>query len=87
MSLSEEKQSEVNNTFSSTSRCLNDLFTIDNKYFDGFISQIYHPEFQLNQANSSETKAPFFVFFLFFFVFFFCFFFFVFLLHLHFFLF
>ena len=39
-SLSEEKQSEVIEAFSSTSRYLNDLLDIDNKYFDGFLSQI-----------------------------------------------
>ena len=34
ISLSEEKQSEVLEAFSSTSRCLDDLLNIDNKYFD-----------------------------------------------------
>ena len=40
--LSDEKQSEVIEAFSSTltSRCFDDLFNIDNKYFDGLISQI-----------------------------------------------
>ena len=41
------------------SRYLDDLPNIDNKYFDGLISQIYPSEPQLNKANSSETKAPF----------------------------
>ena len=40
MSLSEEKQSEVIEAFSSTSRYLDDLLNIENKYFDGLISQI-----------------------------------------------
>ena len=53
MSLSEEKQSEVIEAFSSTSRYLDDLLNIDDKYFDGLISQIY---------PFSETKAPFFGF-------------------------
>ena len=44
MSLSEEKQSEVVEAFSSTPRYLYDLLTIDNKYFDGLISQIYPSE-------------------------------------------
>ena len=57
MSLSEEKQSE--SAFSSTSRYLDDLLNIDNKYFDGLISQIYPSELQLNKANSSQTEAPF----------------------------
>ena len=38
MSLSEEKQSEVIEAFSSTSRCLDDLLNIDNDYFDVFFS-------------------------------------------------
>ena len=40
MSLSEEKKSEVIEAFSSTSRYLDDLLNIDNKYFDGLISKI-----------------------------------------------
>ena len=53
-----EKQSEVFEVFSSTSRYLDDLLNIDNKYFDGLISQMYPSEFQINKANSSETEAP-----------------------------
>ena len=60
MSHSEEKQYEVIEAFSSTSRYWDDLLNIDNKYFDGLISQIYPSELQLNKANSSETKASFF---------------------------
>ena len=56
MFLFEEKQSEVIEAFSSTSRSLDDLLNIGNKYFDGLISQIYSSELQLNKANSSETK-------------------------------
>ena len=41
MSLSVEKQSEVIESFSSTSRYFDDLLNIDNNYFDGLISQIY----------------------------------------------
>ena len=55
MSLSEEKQSEVIEAFSSTSRYLDVLLNIDDKYFDGLISQIYPSERQLNKANSSKT--------------------------------
>ena len=43
MSLSVENQSEIIEALSSTSRYLDDLFNIDNTYFDGLISQIYHP--------------------------------------------
>ena len=58
-SLSEEKQSEVIEAFSLTSRYLDNLISIDNNYFDGLISQIYPSELQLTKANSSETEAPF----------------------------
>ena len=47
MSLSEEKQSEVIEALSSTSRYLDDLFNIDNNHFDGlifFIMHIFPPE-------------------------------------------
>ena len=37
MSLSEDKQSEVIEAFSSTSRYFDDLLNIGNKYFDGLI--------------------------------------------------
>ena len=59
MYLSEEKQSEVIEAFSSTSRYLDDLINTDNDYFDSFISQIYPSELQLNKANSLETEALF----------------------------
>ena len=57
--LSEEKISEVIEAFSSTSRYLDDLLNIDNKYFDGLIKQMYPSELQSSKANSSETKTPF----------------------------
>ena len=59
MSLSVEKKSKVIEAFSLTSRHLDDLLNIDNKYFDGLISQLFPSNLQLNKANSSETKAPF----------------------------
>ena len=58
MYLSEEKQSEVIEAFSSTSRYLDDLLNTDNNYSDRLISQIYPSELQLDKTNSSETKAP-----------------------------
>ena len=59
MIVSQKKQSEDIEGFSSTSMYLEELLSIDNKYFDGLISQIYPSELQLNKANSSETEAPF----------------------------
>ena len=58
LSLSEEKQSEVTEAFSSASRYLDDFSNDDNKYFDGLINQIYPSELHLNEANSSETEVP-----------------------------
>ena len=55
MSLSAKRQSEIIEAFSSMSRHLDDLLNIDDKYFDGLISQIYPSERQSNKANSSET--------------------------------
>ena len=45
--------------FSSMSSYLDDLFNIDNKYFDVLTSQNYPSELQLNKVNSSETEASF----------------------------
>ena len=59
MSLSEEKQSEVIEAFSSMSRYLDDFLNIDNKYFDSLISQMFSSELQLNKAHCFEIKAPF----------------------------
>ena len=44
MFLSEEKQSEVIEAFSSTSRYLDDLLNIYDNYFDGLITQFYLSE-------------------------------------------
>ena len=53
MSLSVENQFEIIESFSSTSRYLDDLLNIDNTYFDGLISQIQPPELYLNAASAS----------------------------------
>ena len=58
-SLSEEKQSEVIEAFTSTPSYLDGLLNIGNKYLDSLISQIHPSELQLNKANSSETEVPF----------------------------
>ena len=59
MSLSDVKQAEIIKAFKSTSRYLDDLLNIDNPYFEGMVNCIYPPEQQLNNANTSDTKAPF----------------------------
>ena len=56
--LSSDNQADVIKAFNSTSRYLDDLLNIDNPYFEGRVNQIYHPELQLNKANTSDTEAP-----------------------------
>ena len=59
-SLSRETQAEIIESFNSTSRYLDDLSNIDNIYFDRMVDRTYPTKLQLNRANSSDTKAPFF---------------------------
>ena len=60
MSLSDDKQADVIDTFNTTSRYLDDILNINNIYFDSMVNQIYPSELQLNKANASDTKAAFF---------------------------
>ena len=41
MSLSRDKETEINEAFNSTSSYLDDLFNIHIAYFDGIVTQIY----------------------------------------------
>ena len=59
LSLSDNNQTDIIEAFNSTSRYLDDLFNIDNPYFEQMAGQIYPTELQLNKANSSDTEAPF----------------------------
>ena len=59
MSLSDDKQADVIDAFNTTSRYLDDIFNINNIYFDNMVSQIYPSELQLNKANASDTEAAF----------------------------
>ena len=58
-SLNHDNQSDVIEAFNSTSRHLDDLFNIDNPYFEDMVNQVYSPELQLNRANTRDTEAPF----------------------------
>ena len=58
-SLNHDNQADVIEAFISTSRYLDDLFHIENPYFEGMVNQIYPPELQFNKANISDTEAPF----------------------------
>ena len=59
MSLSDDNQTDDIDAFNSTSRYLDDIFNINNTYFDNMVSQIYPSELKLNEANTSDTKAAF----------------------------
>ena len=59
VSLSEDNQSDVIESFSSTSRYLDDLLNIDNDFFDSMVNRIYHSEPQLNKANVSDIMFGF----------------------------
>ena len=51
-SLSNDNEADIIEAFNSTSRYLDDLFDIDNPYFEGMVTQIYPPELKLNKANT-----------------------------------
>ena len=57
--LSDNNQTGIIEAFNSTSRYLDDLLDIDNPHFEPMLGQIYPTELQLNNANSSDTEAPF----------------------------
>ena len=59
MSLSDDKQADVIDSFNTTSRYLDDILKMNIVYFDNMVSQIYHSELQLNKANTSDTEAAF----------------------------
>ena len=59
MSLSDDKQADVIDAFNTTSRYLDGILNINNRYFDNMVSQIYPSELQLNKANTSDTEAIF----------------------------
>ena len=59
LSLSDNNQTDIIETFNSTIRYLDDLLNINNPYFEQWVGQIYLTELQLNKVNSSDTEAPF----------------------------
>ena len=56
---SDNHQADIIKAFNLTSRYLDDLYNIDNPYFEGMVNQIYPPKLQLNKANTLDTEAPF----------------------------
>ena len=61
LSLSDDKQADIIDSFKTTSRYLDDILNVNNVYFDTMVSQIYPSELQLNKANTctSDTEAAF----------------------------
>ena len=58
-SLSDDNQADIIEAFNSTSRYIDELFNIENPYFEGMVNQIYPPELQFNNSNTSYTEATF----------------------------
>ena len=50
ISLSDDKQADIIDTFNTTSRYLGDILDINNVYFDKMVRQIYPSELQLNKC-------------------------------------
>ena len=57
--LSGDKDAESIDAVNSTSIVLDDLFHIDNTYFDGKIKHIDPSEHQCDKANSTDTNVSF----------------------------
>ena len=57
LSLSHGNQSNIIETFNSTSRYLDDLLNINIDYFEEMVDKIYPKDIQLNQSNNSDTEA------------------------------
>jgi len=59
LGLNPDSQADVIHAFNDTSRYLDDIFNIDNPYFDKMRTSIYPKELQLNKANNSDISAAF----------------------------
>lgn len=59
LSLKPDSQADIIAAFGNTSRYLDDIFNLDNPYFDSMFSSIYPKELKLNKANSSDISAAF----------------------------
>ena len=55
--LSSDNQADVIKAFNLTSRYLDDLLNIDNPHFEGMVDQIYPPESQLTNVQSTKSEA------------------------------
>ena len=59
MYLSDDMHADIIDAFNTPSRLLDNILNNNNVYCDNMVSQIYPSEFQLNRANTSDTKAAF----------------------------
>ena len=58
-SLSIDIQADVMRAFNSKSRYVDYLHNIDSHYLKSLVKQIYPPELQMYEANTSDTEASF----------------------------
>ena len=59
LSLFDNNQADIVESFNSTSRYLDGLLNIDNPYFEQMVSQIYPTELQLIRQNPQILKSLF----------------------------
>ena len=59
LSLNPKTQANVIKAFNDTSRYLDDIFNVDNPFFESMIPAIYPKELKLNKANNSDSYAAF----------------------------
>ena len=59
LKLQKQKRHGLIQSFSNTSRYLDDILTIDNPFFERFIPSIYPSELQLNKSNYAPSECSF----------------------------
>ena len=57
--LHKSKRHDLIDMFNDTSRCIDDIFTIDNPEFEKYIPDIYPAGRQLNKTNASDKEISF----------------------------
>ena len=57
ISLSDDKQAYVIDTFNTTAKYMDDILKKYNVYFNNMVSQIYPSELQLDKSNTFDTEA------------------------------
>ena len=61
LTISDNNQAGIVETFNSTSRYPDDLLNIDNPSFEQMVIKIYLTKLHLNKANSFDIEAPFYL--------------------------